>query len=232
VRPTRRKVWAPTFRANRQQCAGETFRFLVNALDAEDYNSVASFVAPSPAAALRTTTCAAETFCLQCTVVRTCSVCSDAHSLIETGFGLELALPGKRAHVLELIQAHFVTEQLHDFKCDHCPISGTCRLVRSGVVWPRVLVLQIKRFQSIDGQMWKLEDRLDFDEILQVDSSTYCLQAVVQHAGGFRNGHYTTYVRDSSSRWFLVDDSCAPRVAGFNAVCEAQAYIMIYALVD
>ena len=104
VRPSRRKVWAPTFRANRQQCAGEAFRFLVNALDAEDYNSVASLVAPSQAAALRTTTCAAETFCLQCTVVRTCSDCSDAHSLIETGFGLELALPGKRAHVTPKIR--------------------------------------------------------------------------------------------------------------------------------
>ena len=54
--------WAPLFRFGDQQCAGEAARLLLDALDTEDFNSVAHLVTPARALAVRRTALAAEHF--------------------------------------------------------------------------------------------------------------------------------------------------------------------------
>ena len=58
----------------------------------------------------------------------------------------------------------------------------------------------------------------------------YTLQAVAVHRGRYGGGHYVAYVRDGGGRWLFLDDEELPRVVSFEAVQQAQAYLLLFHL--
>ena len=228
--------WAPLFVFGEQQCAGEAARLLLDALDAEDSNSVAHLVAPSRALAVKRSALAAEHFRVSWTQSRTCSnaVCADAFVQEVDNTGLQLELPPQSVTVLELLENHFEAEHVGDFVCDRCRCSG-CEVRKTVRRWPPVLLLHVKRFEvDAFGRSRRITEPLFFEDVLysEVFNFTYCLQAVAVHDGPFGGGHYWSFVRDSDDQWLLVNDRATPQVVPFEEVQSAEAYLLVFHLVD
>ena len=230
------QTWAPLFRLGEQQCAGEAARLLLDAVDTEDFNSVAHLVTPARALAVQRTALAAEHFRVSWTQTRTCSnaLCADTFTQEVDNTGLQFELPPQSATVLELLETHFETEPVADFVCERCHGSG-CEVQKTVRRWPPVLLLHVKRFETdVFGCSRKITRPLFFEDVVysEVFKFTYTLQAVAVHDGPFGGGHYWSYVRDSDDQWLLVNDSAAPQVVPFDDVQRAQAYLLVFHLVD
>jgi uncharacterized UBP type Zn finger protein len=189
--------WAPTFVRGEQQCVGEAFRFLTEAVATEDVNSV-EHLGVSWVQARR---------CLN-------AACSDTYTQTSHNVGLQLELPPNRITVLELLEEHFRTEQVDDFACELCGVRGPCEVSKTVSRWPEVLVLHVKRFQFTLAGTEKITSYLWFDELLESThfGVTYSLQAVAEHQGRtLGQGHYVAFVRDSLGQWVCVNDDAPPR---------------------
>ena len=161
-------AWAPLFRLGEQQCAGEAARLLLDALNTEDFNSVAHLVPPARALAVQQTALAAENFRVSWTQTRTCSnaSCADALTQDVDNTGLQLELPPQSVTVLELLETHFETERIDDFVCESCRRSG-CEVRKTVRRWPPVLLLHVKRFETdAFGRSRKITDELFFEDVL------------------------------------------------------------------
>jgi ubiquitin C-terminal hydrolase len=229
------RAWAPHLATGGQQCVGEAFTFLVNALDTEDYNSIAHLLVPSQASSVQATTVGAENFSVAWHQTRRClnPACGDLLVQPASNLGLQLELPPSRVTVLELLEEHFQTERIDDFQCETCDVRGTCEVSKPVHRWPPVLFLHVKRFRmDATGRMRKITEPLFFEELLE--SATfgvlYSLQAVAVHIGRFGSGHYVAYVRDSQDQWVLLNDAAAPTVVSFQEVQRKQAYILVFRL--
>ena len=87
---------------------------------------------------------------------------------------------------------------------------------------PPVLVIQLKRFKSVDGVMRKLQTYVDFplenldlspfiqdfEFISKLDlPSIYDLHGIINHYGSLTFGHYTSFVRNPfDKQWYKYDD--------------------------
>ena len=225
--------WAPDFVPGDQQCAGETFTLLADALDTEDYNSVVHLVTPARARDVQATTVAAEHFRVAWKQTCRCFTCSATSVVTEHNSGLQLELPPSRATVLELLFEHFRTETLPNFECEACETRGPGELSKTVQRWPPVLFLHVKRFRrDVAGRMRKITEHLFFEEFLESEEFgfTYALQAVAVHQGRFGGGHYVAYVRDSEDQWVHVNDSAPPQVVPFDVVQRKQAYLLVFRL--
>jgi ubiquitin C-terminal hydrolase len=227
--------WAPLFVPGQQQCVGETFTLLADALDAEDFNDVAHLVTPSNVAGVKATTVSAEHFSVAWRQTRRClnPACGDLHVQPASNFGLQLELPPNSVTVLELLEEHFQTERVNDFQCEACDVRGSCELSKPVHRWPPVLFLHVKRFRlDATGRMRKISEPLFFEEVLESAAFgvRYSLQAVAVHLGRFGSGHYVAYVRDSQDQWVLLNDAAEPAVVSFQEVQRKQAYVLVFRL--
>lgn len=185
---------------------------------------------------MQKTALAAENFRVSWTQTRTCAnaSCADALTQDVDNTGLQLELPPQSVTVLELLETHFETERIDDFVCESCRRSG-CEVRKTVRRWPPVLLLHVKRFETdAFGRSRKITDELFFEDVLHSElfKFTYALQAVAVHDGPFGGGHYWSFVRDSEDQWLLVNDSAPPRVVPFDVVQRAQAYLLVFRLVD
>ena len=228
-----RDRWAPQFTRGDQQCVGEAFTLLADALHAEDFNDVAHLVSPANAESVKATTVAAEHFQVCWNQTRCClnPACQDAHVQTSKNFGLQLELPPSKVTVLELLVEHFDKEHVDDFVCERCRVRGPCEVSKSVTRWPPVLVLHVKRFrQDALGRLRKITEQLFFEENLDCPEFgvTYSLQAVAVHKGPFGTGHYVAFVRDSRDQWVHVNDSAPPVPVPFAHVQRSQAYLLVF----
>ena len=95
--------------------------------------------------------------------------------------------------------------------------------------------MHVKRFHTdLDGNSRKLTEPLFFEELLtsELFRFTYVLQAVAEHEGPFAGGHYWSFVRDCDDQWVKVNDATRPQVVPFEQVQLAQAYLLVFRLVD
>jgi len=104
---------------------------------------------------------------------------------------------------------------------------------------PTVLVVHLKRFQSIN-RYWreKLSTTVAFP-ITGLDLSPwivlkdeappiYDLYAVSNHMGGLHGGHYTAYAKNFlDNKWYCFDDSNAYAVSD-SQVISSSAYVLFY----
>jgi ubiquitin C-terminal hydrolase len=66
---------------------------------------------------------------------------------------------------------------------------------------PKVLCLQIKRFEIQGGRCAKLKDPVKYSTRLELPfgnaAQSYSLVSLVEHTGDANKGHYTCYARDN-----------------------------------
>ena len=109
---------------------------------------------------------------------------------------------------------------------------------------PRILVLQLIRFEYVDHRCVKIGRHVRFSRELYLDrhvissvrirekdpSRYFDLRAVICHHGTEASGgHYSTFVRcgGRDHQWFHVDDQTVQRV-DLEHVLSSQAYVLLY----
>ncbi len=167
--------------------------------------------------------------------------------LIRSSFGKKdphTASSGRHAEecTLEDCLRAFTAEETIDG--DNRPMCTKCKKRRTSVKritvhrFPPILVLHIKRFQSLRGG--KLETRVKFP-MSGLDMSTfscknqgevepsYDLYAVSNHIGGLHGGHYTAHcVNPGIGKWFHYNDSHVGRSEEKELGQDGLPYVLFY----
>ena len=100
--------------------------------------------------------------------------------------------------------------------------------------WPPVLVIQLKRFQPVEGMgCAKSHQRVIVPEILEASrhfggngDASYRLKSMVVHDGGIGGGHNMAYVRDGGMWYWFSDEHFA--VVSQAEVDRAEPYLLFY----
>jgi hypothetical protein len=102
--------------------------------------------------------------------------------------------------------------------------------------WPDRLVVQIKRFEFLAGDLpvWKMQEEVSYPyhEMAFPDGDTYLVRSMVCHVGdGKDSGHYYALCRDtdmSDTKWTRYDDKQKWEVEDrVNDVVTPEAYLLL-----
>ena len=104
---------------------------------------------------------------------------------------------------------------------------------------PDVLMLQLDRFRSDTGRVFKRQDAVDVnreimmpffaDHQLYIELAHYRLLATITHHGAHpRTGHYTACLHAEGSLWSCDDNRSAVSVQDFSASHAQGCYLLFY----
>ncbi|GMY33513.1 ubiquitin carboxyl-terminal hydrolase 25 [Fagus crenata] len=149
---------------------------------------------------------------------------------------------------LDVLLSNSLKEALHKFfqpevldgnnkyKCDNCKKLVAARKQMSILQAPNVLVIQLKRFESIFGG--KIDKAIAFEEVLVLSSfmckasqdprPEYKLFGTIVHSGySQESGHYYAYIKDAMGRWYCCNDSFVS-VSTLQEVLSEKVYILFF----
>ncbi len=188
-----------------------------------------------------------EHFYGQSRITITCEKCQSVSERFEPWMILKVPIPGGDTAGAEVptfatcMNAAFAPETIANYACDTCksPQSAVISTRISKV--PNILLLSFKRFtntgQKIRGQIdWDLDGlslapwmafrRCPFkDAPVSAKSVTFRTEAVIEHNGSARSGHYRAFRRGSGSGWFECDDESV-RPTNVGNVVSPDSYVI------
>jgi ubiquitin C-terminal hydrolase len=113
--------------------------------------------------------------------------------------------------------------------CPKCAREGKCIREVLVVKFPKLLIVQLKRFVTKGAAFRKNSTVVSYPK--EFDSSAYAaentgiydLTALIMHSGSVNSGHYTCLVRDpeDTTKWFQISDesvaaTCRPTAEGIS----------------
>ena len=158
--------------------------------------------------------------------------CSSCGSFSESEDSL-LVLPVHLSDSVQDAVDHYTAdESLPEYICLICKKTGA-HLEKNFIALPDVLVVQLKRFQFVNGKSRKLDKPVSCDLALTIRtqsssspvSHNYKLMSVVHHTGNLSTGHYTTTVINDGGKMYLCNDQA---VDPCRRVDFKSAYILFY----
>jgi ubiquitin C-terminal hydrolase len=173
-----------------------------------------------------------------------CQACKNKSYRYETFNTLKISMPhhieaGKAPPTLqEMLQAEWEPETIEGYACDKCsPTRTTAK--RAVKIWrmPRCLVVMLKRFMP-DGRKlntpWTppeatLSLRQFFSEASPERSKEYeyGIQAIVDHHGSSRGGHYVAQgLSPLDGKWYLYDDESTHLIEKPNL--GQSSYVLLF----
>ncbi|KAK3138332.1 hypothetical protein QOZ80_5AG0367450 [Eleusine coracana subsp. coracana] len=147
-----------------------------------------------------------------------CLVCKGESNKTDEIMDLSLDLPGSSS-VGDALARFFkpeILEGANKYSCERCKKLTSARKQMFILRAPKVLVIQLKRFEGINGG--KINRNIEFKEALvlsdfiykknQVSQPVYNLFGSIVHSGlSPESGHYYAYVKDAIGRWYCCNDS-------------------------
>lgn len=140
----------------------------------------------------------------QTITIMTCTFCKYKSVSCETFTNLALELPNSGSTTLSLCFDFHTrrTSLLDTYKCEKCKKTKSC--YQQTFLWrfPKILVLQLKRFAVINNTKTKLSTSIEIPEVLDLSSyihpsptlnsapSRYLLSSIAHHQGNLDSGHY------------------------------------------
>lgn len=128
--------------------------------------------------------------------------------------------------------------QIEDYRCEGC--MSKCHVTRTEniVTVPRVLILQLEKFEWMGTSRQKKNGNLNFRGNINVApfmvtsavneaSYTYELKAFATHVGSSNSGHYYAYVRVDTMGWVCCNDHQVFPIDP-DVVYSAEPYLMFY----
>ena len=169
----------------------------------------------------------------------TCQRCFTSYTKTEPFGLLQLAFPEdmnqhdvSRTHdVYDLLDDFITPEIISGYNCDRCSIQSPTEKTLDILSTPKVLLLQLKRFQGLQ----KIEDfvrfpsklRLNFASVGNGEHQLYRLTGVVCHKGmSIQHGHYIAYVL-AEEKWLKADDTTIREIR-YETVKREEAYLLFY----
>lgn len=169
-----------------------------------------------------------------------CLVCKGESNKTDDIMDISLDLPGSSS-VSDALARFFqpeILEGANKYSCERCKKLTSARKQMFILRAPKVLVIQLKRFEGINGG--KINRNIEFKESLvlsdfmfkknQDSQPVYNLFGCIIHSGlSPESGHYYAYVKDATSRWFCCNDSHVSLSSSQNVLSE-KVYILFYIL--
>jgi ubiquitin C-terminal hydrolase len=109
-------------------------------------------------------------------------------------------------------------------------------VVKKMSLWsfPNILMIDLKRFNSRNVKNQALItfplDNLDLSEyVLGYDKESYVydLYGICNHSGGVLGGHYTSFVKNANSKWYLFNDASVSETDPSQLI-SSKAYCLFY----
>lgn len=169
-----------------------------------------------------------------------CLVCKGESNKTDEIMDISLDLPGSSS-VADALARFFqpeILEGANKYSCERCKKLTSARKQMFILRSPKVLVIQLKRFEGINGG--KINRNIEFKEALvlsdfmynknQDSQPAYNLFGCIVHSGlSPESGHYYAYVKDAIGRWFCCNDSHVSLSSSQNVLSE-KVYILFYIL--
>ena len=170
-----------------------------------------------------------EVKCLSCGY---CSYTFDPFSIIQ------LSMNNEYNNIEDCLNNFVKTEKLdeeYNWRCDKCKINNDSE--KKILLWksPKVLMIQLKRFDFLQG--CKLQNNMRFPlrnlelskyiEGYDKTESKYDLCGIIEHIGGINGGHYISHNINSNGKWYTYNDESITEISR-DDVKSKQAYILCY----
>ncbi|CAF1260025.1 unnamed protein product [Rotaria sp. Silwood1] len=141
----------------------------------------------------------------------------------------------------ECIQEFFSPESLDEpWFCEQekCKQNTKASKQLQLLTFPRVLIIQLKRFSHENGRRRKLDtfvkyhiDEFDLGKLVKSsEEAIYDLIGVCNHIGSISNGHYTAHARKDpkSEKWYRFNDSYVSPIYYKDEIVSRDAYLLVY----
>ncbi|KAL5662499.1 hypothetical protein ACJX0J_029624, partial [Zea mays] len=169
-----------------------------------------------------------------------CLVCNRESNKTDEIMDISLDLPGSSS-VADALARFFkpeILEGANKYSCERCKTLTSAQKQMFMLRAPKVLVIQLKRFEGINGG--KINRNIEFKETLGISDCmynksqdpqpVYNLFGCIVHSGlSPESGHYYAYVKDPSGQWFCCNDSHVSLSSSQNVLSE-KVYILFYIL--
>ncbi|XP_062180080.1 ubiquitin carboxyl-terminal hydrolase 25-like [Phragmites australis] len=169
-----------------------------------------------------------------------CLVCKGESNKTDEIMDISLDLPGSSS-VGDALVRFFqpeILEGANKYSCERCKKLTSARKQLFILRAPKVLVIQLKRFEGINGG--KINRNIEFKEALvlsdfiynkkQDSQPVYNLFGSIVHSGlSPESGHYYAYVKDAIGRWYCCNDSHVS-LSSSQEVLSEKVYILFYIL--
>ncbi|KAF8719309.1 hypothetical protein HU200_024008 [Digitaria exilis] len=171
-----------------------------------------------------------------------CLVCKGESNKTDEIMDISLDLPGSSS-VADALARFFqpeILEGANKYSCERCKKLTSARKQMFILRAPKVLVIQLKRFEGINGG--KINRNIEFKESLVLSDfmfnknqvqdlqPAYNLFGCIVHSGlSPESGHYYAYVKDAIGQWFCCNDSHVSLSSSQNVLSE-KVYILFYIL--
>ncbi|XP_030194913.1 uncharacterized protein LOC115529905 [Gadus morhua] len=165
-----------------------------------------------------------------------CGVSTDEHNSFWT-----LNLPINNTHtgvynVEDGLKRFFSQSKLtgdNQVYCDKCEAKADTTTECEVELYPKVLVLLLKRFEFSYYEMDYVKNDCPVDVPLDIEMPkgvSYELYATVDHVGDLRGGHYTATIQspDDGGCWYDFNDSMVTPKNNFNPERSQNGYLLFY----
>lgn len=170
----------------------------------------------------------------------TCGHCQYIHHNYEAFNCISLPIPKKsekEVTIDDLLEEYFNKEMLNredkEWTCDKCNQSAPS--AKCAKLWkmPKVLVINIKRFDHMLQKKNKpvtMPIDIDLSNHVIYDKSCveYELTSVGHHIGGSGSGHYVALCRHPKNGWFLIDDENVRKIGSQSDVDQVCSHGYVY----
>lgn len=178
-----------------------------------------------------------------------CETCKNKSCTFEPFNILELSLVKKSGEPLLTLKEcldEFCSEEKINYRCDYCSKSTQTQgeAIKKITIWriPDKLIIQLKRFNTSNGNSSKNNSNIDFplnDLSLEsittpqnIKKDTYDLYATVNHFGELNGGHYIAHCKSMiNSKWYEFNDSTLVHIPEHEVdrVIKCQSvYVLFY----
>ncbi|KAF0925263.1 hypothetical protein E2562_015974 [Oryza meyeriana var. granulata] len=169
-----------------------------------------------------------------------CLTCKGESNKTDEIMDISLDLPGSNS-VADALVRFFqpeILEGANKYSCERCKKLTSARKQMFVLRAPKVLVIQLKRFEGINGG--KINRNIEFKEALflsdfmynknQDSLPVYNLFGSIVHSGfSPDSGHYYAYVKDAIGCWYCCNDSHISPSSSQDVLSE-KVYILFYIL--
>lgn len=119
-----------------------------------------------------------------------------------------------------------------DWNCNSCKKLESLELSQEIIEASDYLLIYLKRFVSVDNKLEKLQNTIQIDPTIMVNSSLYILVGSINHIGkNIDSGHYISFILDEGNKYKCDDRSIIHDVSD-EMLRNNSVYILLYKKVD
>lgn len=164
-----------------------------------------------------------------------CKACDKTANMYEPFCCLGLDVHSNNGNMEKMFDTLFTMEDILERSCDFCNTRAAGKKSSNICMYPTVLVVYFKRFETIaNGATKKLTDAIDIPLHIRFGGleETYHLCSIGNHIGSLDGGHYYATAKNPDGKWYIYDDINITQIEDISIITKNNnnAYMLFYEL--